>query len=114
MKDERAWVEELPAAITVTGADGTILEMNARSRETFAKDGGGALVGRSVFDCHPEPARTKTRRLYEDRRPNHSPIRKNGVRKIVHQLPWYRDGVFAGVVEIVFPIPDDLPHFDRD
>ena len=114
MKDEGTWVEGLPAAITVTGADGTILGMNARSRETFAKDGGGALVGRSVFDCHPEPARSKTRRLYEDREPNHYTIRKDGRRKIVHQVPWYRDGVFAGIVELTFLIPDELPHFDRD
>ena len=114
MTDDGSWLEEFPAAITVTGADGTILEMNARSRETFAKDGGGALVGRSVFDCHPEPARSKTRRLYEDRLPNHYAIRKDGRKKIVHQVPWYRDGVFAGIVELTFPIPDDLPHFDRD
>jgi transcriptional regulator with PAS, ATPase and Fis domain len=114
MKDDGSWFEGFPAAITVTGADGTILEMNARSRETFAKDGGGALVGRSVFDCHPEPARSRTRRLYEDRKPNHYTIRKDGRKKIVHQVPWYRDGVFAGVVEITIPLPDEQPHFDRD
>jgi hypothetical protein len=114
MTDDGSWLEEFPAAITVTGADGTILEMNARSRETFATDGGGALVGRSVFDCHPEPALSKTRGLYEVRQPNHYTIRKNGQKKIVHQVPWYRDGVFAGIVELTFPIPDDLPHFDRD
>ncbi len=114
MRDRGAWPEEFPAAITVTDADGTILEMNARSRETFAKDGGGALVGRSVFDCHPEPSLSRTRKLYEERRPNHYTIRKAGQRKIVHQVPWYRDGAFAGFVEITFPIPDEMPHFDRD
>jgi transcriptional regulator with PAS, ATPase and Fis domain len=113
MKEPGSWLEECPAAITVTDAEGTILAMNARSRETFAKDGGGALVGRSVFDCHPEPARSRTRRLYEERTPNHYTIRKDGRRKIVHQVPWYRDGAFAGIVEIVFSIPDEMPHFDR-
>jgi hypothetical protein len=29
-------------------------------------------------------------------------------------MPWYQDGEFAGVVEISIPIPDELPHFDRD
>ncbi len=110
----RYWIEGLPAAVTVTAADGTILEMNARSRETFAADGGGALVGRSVFDCHPEPARTKTLALYDGRQPNHYTIRKNGQKKIIHQLPWFEGGVFAGYVEISIPIPDDLPHFERD
>ncbi len=108
------WSAGLPVAITVTDADGTIVEMNARSRETFASDGGAALIGRSVFDCHPEPARTKTVGLYEARRPNHYTIAKNGQRKIIHQLPWYDEsGAFAGFVEISIPIPDDLPHFDR-
>ena len=32
-----------------------------------------------------------------------------------YQAPnWYQDGKFAGVVELSIPIPDKLPHFDRD
>jgi len=113
MSDRNAWVEEIPISITVTDENGTITAMNARSRETFAADGGGALVGRSVFDCHPEPALTRTRELYERREPNHYTISKGGKRKVIHQLPWTRDGRFAGIVEISIPIPDELPHFDR-
>ena len=111
---ETPWAEGLPVAITVTDADGKIVEMNARSREVFAKDGGGALVGTSVFACHPEPALTKTLELYARKAPNHYTIRKQGQRKIIHQIPWQVDGVFAGYVEISIPIPDELPHFDRD
>ena len=108
------WFEELGAAVTVTAADGTILRMNAASIATFAADGGAELIGRSVFDCHPEPARSRTAQLYKDERANHYTIRKQGRKKIIHQLPWYRDGVFAGVVELSIPIPGELPHFDRD
>jgi hypothetical protein len=108
------WIEGLKVAVTVTSADGTIIAMNERSREAFSADGGGALVGRSVFDCHPEPARAKTLVLYASRQPNHYTIRKNGQRKIIHQLPWFDGGVFAGFVEISIPIADELPHFDRD
>jgi len=108
------WCEGLPVAVTVTTADGTIVEMNARSREVFAKDGGGALIGQSVFGCHPEPARTKTQVLYAAQAPNHYTVRKNGQKKIIHQLPWFENGTFAGFVEISIPIPDELPHFDRD
>ncbi len=114
MQDEGFWLEELPAAVTVTDANGTIVAMNARSRRTFEKEGGGALVGKSVFDCHPEPARTKARELFARGLPSHYTIRTGGQRKIIHQLPWYRDGTFAGFVEISVPIPDELPHFDRD
>ena len=114
MSDDGLWLEEFPVAVTVTDADGTILTMNARSRQTFEKDGGSALVGRSIFDCHPEPALTKTRELFRLRAANHYTVRKNGQRKIIHQIPWSRNGAFAGFVEISIPIPDDLPHFDRD
>lgn len=112
--DPGAWMTELPAAITVTDANGIILEMNAASREVFAADGGEALLGRNVLDCHPEPARTETARLYAERRANHYTISKGGRRKIIHQLPWYKDGVFAGLVELSIPIPEEMPHFDRD
>jgi transcriptional regulator with PAS, ATPase and Fis domain len=111
--DSPTWIEGLPVAVTVTSADGTILAMNERSREAFSADGGGALVGRSVFDCHPEPARAKTHALFASRQPNHYTICKNGQKKIIHQLPWFEGGVFAGFVEISIPVPDALPHFDR-
>lgn len=107
------WTEELSVAVTVTAADGTILSMNRRAAETFADDGGLALVGKSVFDCHPEPARTKTVELYAGQAPNHYTISKNGQKKIIHQLPWYRDGAYAGFVEISVPIPAEMPHHDR-
>ena len=77
-------------------------------------EGGAALIGKSVFDCHPEPARTRTVELYERRQPNHYTIRKDGRRKIIHQMPWYRGGAFAGFIEISIPIPDEMPHFERD
>jgi hypothetical protein len=114
MSDNDAWVEGLPVSITVTDADGTIVVMNGRSRETFAADGGGALVGTSVFTCHPEPSLTKIRELYAGRAASHYTIRKAGQKKIIHQIPWSNGGAFAGFVEISIPIPDELPHFDRD
>jgi len=36
-----AWVDEFPAAITVSDAKGTIIEMNAKAAKTLEKDGGG-------------------------------------------------------------------------
>lgn len=114
MPEELSWVAELPASVTVTDESGVIIAMNARSRATFAAEGGAALLGTSVFACHPEPALTAIRTLYETRAPNHYTISKGGRKKIIHQLPWYRDGRFAGFVEISIPIPDTLPHFDRD
>ena len=113
MKKLPDWLKGLPASVTVTAADGTIVAMNPSACDAFADDGGADLIGRSVFDCHPEPARTKTRELFERREANHYTIRKDGRRKIIHQLPWCRNGRFAGFVEISIPIPDELPEFQR-
>lgn len=107
-----SWIEGLAVAVTATDRTGRIIAMNARAREEFAGD--GALVGTNVLDCHPEPARSKTAVLYREQRDNHYTIQKHGRRKIIHQLPWYRDGRFAGIVEISVPLPEHLPHFDRD
>jgi len=113
MADTGFWIEEFPVAVTVTDAEGTILAMNRRSCEAFAAEGGAALVGSSIFACHPEPARSKVTALFKGRSANSYTIRKCGRKKIIHQTPWYRDGVFAGFVELSIPIPDELPHFER-
>lgn len=108
------WAEGLAAAVTVSSADGTILAMNAAARAVFERDGGAALIGRNLRDCHPAEANRKIARIVATGEPNHYTIRKRGRRKIIHQLPWLKDGVVAGIVEISIPIPDDMPHFDRD
>jgi len=111
---EGEWVEGLPAAVTVCDAEGRITEMNGRSREVFAADGGGALIGRNVLDCHPEPSRTKLAGLMKDRRTNVYTIQKDGRRKLIYQAPWFKDGAYAGFVELSLEIPWDMPHFNRD
>lgn len=108
------WWNEVGAAITVADAKGRIVAMNRRAEEVFASDGGRALIGSDVFGCHPEPARSLLGEMYANQRPHHYTIRKLGQTKIIHQLPIFEDGRFAGFVEISIPIPDRLPHFDRD
>jgi transcriptional regulator with PAS, ATPase and Fis domain len=111
---EHAWVKEFPVAMTVCDTEGRILEMNGRSLETFAEDGGPALLGANVLDCHPEPSRSKLAGMMKDRRANVYTIRKNGKKKLIFQAPWTKDGVYAGFVELSLEIPDVLPHFNRD
>jgi len=114
MHEQASWIEELQIAITVTDRAGTIVEMNGRSRSTFASDGGGELIGRNLVDCHPPAARDKIAALIASGGANHYTIRKGGRRKIIHQMPWFQNGQFAGLVEISVPIPEQLPEFDRD
>ena len=40
-------------------------------------------------------------------------IEKRGQKKLVYQAPWYADGRYAGFVEMVLPLPAELPHFIR-
>jgi PAS domain S-box-containing protein len=109
-----AWVDSIDAAVTVCDTEGVILEMNDRSARMFGMQGGKALIGSNLLDCHPEPARSKLRLIMEQRRANTYTTEKQGRRKLVHQAPWYRDGAYAGLVEIVLPLPEGMPHFIRD
>ena len=108
------WPKEFPAAITVCDAAGRILEMNDRADQTFAKDGGRALVGSSLLDCHAEPSRDKLLELLAAPKVNAYTIEKGGVKKLIYQAPWFEDGKFGGLVEMSLVLPDVLPHFVRD
>jgi transcriptional regulator with PAS, ATPase and Fis domain len=109
-----SWVDEFPGAVTVCDPEGIILEMNQKSAENFKDDGGMELIGKNMFDCHPEPARTKTRELLEKKRLNFYTTEKKGVHKLIYQSPWYKNGKYCGFVELSLVIPSEIPHFIRD
>ena len=111
---ENAWVEEFPGAVTVCDTEGRIVEMNGRSVEAFAADGGAKLIGTDVLDCHPEPSRSKLKKMMDERRTNVYTIQKSGKKKLIYQAPWFKDGVYAGFVELSLEIPPNMPHFNRD
>lgn len=107
------WKDGVNFAITVCDAEGRIIDMNAKSAATFARHGGGELIGKSLMDCHPEPARSKLAGMLTDPYTNAYTIEKNGVKKLIYQTPWMKDGKPAGLVEISLEIPGDMPHFVR-
>jgi hypothetical protein len=108
------WTSEFPGAVTVCDRKGVILEMNDRSAKTFEQDGGRALVGTNLLDCHPEPSRGKVADLLANPRVNAYTIEKRGVRKLIYQAPWFRDGEAQGLVELSLEIPAEMPHFVRE
>ncbi len=108
------WVKELPIAITVIDTDGVILEMNDKSAATFQAEGGRGLLGTDSLVCHPEPSRTKLQQLLHAPKANLYTIEKGGIKKLICQIPWRRDGNFAGIVELSIELPADLTHFVRD
>ena len=114
MVERYPWVEQFPGAITDCDAQGVILEMNEKAGEVFGEDGGRALIGHNVFDCHPEPARSKLRQLMAAQQANVYTIEKHGVKKLIYQTPWYRKGQYAGFVELSLEVPVAMAHFVRD
>jgi len=107
------WVDGTNVVITVCDMTGRIIYMNDQSARQFAKYGGLELIGRSLFDCHPEPACKKLRELLITPKRNIYTIIKNGKKKMIVQSPWYKEEIFGGLVELSFELPDDIPHFDR-
>jgi len=107
------WTDGFLGAITVCDREGIVVYMNDRSKKQFDKDGGESLVGKSLIDCHPEPARTFLKKMLVEPIINSYTIEKNGIHKMIHQTPWIEKGEFKGVVEISFEIPMELPHHKR-
>jgi PAS domain-containing protein len=113
MVTDQMWVKEFPGAITVCDADGIILAMNDKAIQLFESSGGADLIGSSLLDCHPEPARAKLQHLLDTRQANAYTIEKNGVHKLIYQSPWYEKGGYRGLIELSLEIPVEMPHFIR-
>ncbi len=105
-------LNEVPFAITICDRDGVVVDLNLKSKETFAKY--GDLIGKSLFDCHPPKASEILREMLEKQNVNAYTIEKNGVKKLIYQSPFYEDGEFAGYVELSLVIPENMPHFVRE
>ena len=107
------WTDEFSGAITVCDKEGIVVYMNDRSKMQFAKSDEGILVGKSLIDCHPEPARSLLLQMLAKPTPNSYTIEKRGIHKMIHQTPWIENGEFRGVVELSFEIQEQLPHHIR-
>jgi transcriptional regulator with PAS, ATPase and Fis domain len=109
-----AWIEESPVAVTVCDTNGIVLDMNRKSEKTFQSDGGRALIGKSLLDCHSPASREMIRKMLQNGASNTYTIEKAGVKKLIHQMPWFENGAVAGLVEFSIEIPAIMPHFNRD
>jgi len=107
------WMEECALSIIVSDPSGKILYMNTVAADAYLHLGGKLLIGSSMFECHPEPALTKLKELMDQRHSNVYTIEKNGIHKMVLQSPWVQDGTYAGYIELIFPIPVEIPHYIR-
>jgi len=108
------WAEELNVGINVCDRNGKMLYLNEKAAATFEKEGGKALAGKNVLDCHPREARKKLAEMLRERSVNCYTIEKKGQRKLIYQTPWYRNGEYCGFVEFMIEIPFEMPHHIRE
>jgi transcriptional regulator with PAS, ATPase and Fis domain len=108
------WIKNFPNAITICDLEGIVLAMNQKAAAAFFEYGGKELIGKSLLDCHPEPAREKLLQLLQSGERNVYTIEKHGTRKLIYQAPWYRDEKRCGMVELALEIPSYIPHFVRE
>ena len=108
-----SWSKEVAVAMTICDTQGIVLEMNDKAVKTYSASGGTALIGKNLLDCHPEPARSKLAAIMAEQRVNAYTIEKNGVKKLIYQMPWFDEGQYAGFAEISLEIPFEMPHFIR-
>jgi len=107
------WTNEFDSAITICDTDGIITYMNKKAIKTVEKYGGDSVLGKSIYDCHPEHANVIIRKLMQNHEKNVYTIEKNGVKKLIYQAPIFENGEFKGLVEISHVIPFEMPNFIR-
>lgn len=103
------YLEEADVAITICDREGKILEMNQQSKEVNQKPGED-LIGKNILDCHPEPARSLLVHLMEHEEKHVYTIEKKGKKKLIYQIPWYKNGVYMGFAELSMVIPFEMDH----
>jgi len=108
------WIEKLDGNVIVSNAEGIIIYMNETAIRNYAKDGGAALIGQNLMDCHKEDSRAKILEIMTTHQKNVYTIEKRGRKKIIYQTPWIDGDVFKGIVELSLEIPFEMPHYKRD
>jgi transcriptional regulator with PAS, ATPase and Fis domain len=111
---EHLWFEEIPCAVTVCDRKYKVLYMNQAAAAAHIEDGGMALIGSNLMDCHPPKARKKLREEMSSAKPTAYTIERNGIKKQIYHAHWKVNGRVAGLVELSFEIPWDMPHHKRD
>jgi hypothetical protein len=108
------WIETLDGAVIASDIEGTVIYLNEKATANFEKYGGKQLIGTNLRDCHNKKSNKKIAEMLETHEKNIYTIEKKGKKKLIYQAPWYKNGEFAGLVELSLEIPFDMPHFIRE
>ena len=104
------YFEEADIAVTICDKEGNIIEMNRQSRAVNCPEGVETLVGRNILPCHPEPALSLLKEMMDKETKHVYTIEKKGKKKLIYQIPWYKEGAYAGFIELSMVIPFEMEH----
>lgn len=109
------WAKNVSFAVTICDRKGYIIYANNKAQSVFAKY--GPLIGRNLKDCHQEKSWLTINKLMDNNESNSYTIEKLGIKKLIHQTPWYEmvsnEKIVGGLVEISIELPTDMCHFIR-
>lgn len=106
------WAKELSCGVTVCDMDAKILFINNKAAATFARFGDN-LTGRNLKEFHGERAWAMITEMLAKGSSNSYTIDKQGIKKLIHQTPWFDNGIVSGLVEFSIELPMDMPHHIR-
>lgn len=104
------WINESPDAIVVCDKEGKLIVMNEKAAKIFEPNGGKTLLGKSMFNCHPESIQPKVKALLANPRTITYTDEVNGAKQLIHMNPWYKDGAYGGMVEMILDVPLEIPN----
>lgn len=107
------WVEEFPGLISVCDKDGKILVMNQKIVSYFTDRDGKSFIGTNLLDCHGSVSGAQVRKLLADQKVDIYIAEEKDSQELVIHSPWYKDGEFAGLVEIAVPVADPIRRVKR-
>lgn len=104
------YFEEADIAVTVCDTEGVIIDMNQQSCQVNLKPGQESIIGENILNCHPEPALSLLKEMMAEQKKHVYTIEKNGKKKLIYQIPWYKEGQYAGFIELSMVIPFEMEH----
>jgi transcriptional regulator with PAS, ATPase and Fis domain len=107
------WAKNMPVSAIVSDENGKITYMNDYAIKNFEGDGGSALIGKNLFECHNDNSNRIIHEIMDNNKPNFYTIEKKGIKKLIYQMPLNENGKCTGLVELSLIISDDMPHFMR-
>jgi len=106
------WAKEIDSTLIVCDENEIIIELNDKASKVYDKK--GDLIGSKLLDCHPKKYKPIVAKLIKERKPSCYTTETKKGKHFVYHTPWFEAGEYRGFVEMVIPIPDNMPNIVRE